>query len=276
LKIIKILAILILTGLLTIITQIGGIVYLFSFLTYGCTNKKIKNHYKNITLKLFSFICFYLISTFVFVPIIAKQIGRVPLPIFEKNYLKPLNILTCVLNRNYVLPEMRTIAFQVADEMNKKYPKTKINYLDANFPFIKKFPLFPHLSHNDGKKLDLSFFYLDFKNGQATNDCPSIIGYGICEESNINEINTAEICEEKRYWQYSILKKIIPQGNKKNFVFDELRTKEMVNIFASKNLIGKLFIEPHLKARLKLTSSKIVFHGCQAVRHDDHLHVQLK
>ncbi|MFT5619364.1 MAG: hypothetical protein ACI85I_002607, partial [Arenicella sp.] len=39
---------------------------------------------------------------------------------------------------------------------------------------------------------------------------------------------------------------------------------------------GKVFIEPHLKTRLGLENySKIRFHGCQAVRHDDHIHVQL-
>ncbi len=34
--------------------------------------------------------------------------------------------------------------------------------------------------------------------------------------------------------------------------------------------------KPHLKTRLKLSSAKIRFHGCQAVRHDDHIHVQLR
>ena len=33
---------------------------------------------------------------------------------------------------------------------------------------------------------------------------------------------------------------------------------------------------PHLKARLGLNSNKVRFHGCHAVRHDDHFHVQLK
>ena len=68
----------------------------------------------------------------------------------------------------------------------------------------------------------------------------------------------------------------MPQGNKKNFTFDSTVTKELVNYFASKPVIGKIFIEPHLKTRLGLTSDKIRFHGCQAVRHDDHIHVQLK
>jgi hypothetical protein len=55
-----------------------------------------------------------------------------------------------------------------------------------------------------------------------------------------------------------------------------LRTKALVNMFVSEYEIGKIFIEPHLKTRLKLTSDKIRFHGCQAVRHDDHIHVQLR
>ena len=70
--------------------------------------------------------------------------------------------------------------------------------------------------------------------------------------------------------------KFVPQGNKANFTFDGARTKELVILFASNPAIEKIFIEPHLKERLKLNSEKIRFHGCQAVRHDDHLHVQLK
>ena len=164
----------------------------------------------------------------------------------------------------------------VAEEMHKKYPGTITNYLDANFPFIDKFPLLPHLSHNDGKKLDLSFSYIDSRTGEPTNDCPSIIGYGVCEEPLPSEVNTSVYCDHKGYWQYSFLKKIIPQSKKEFYAFDNERTKELVNLFAAQPEIGKIFIEPHLKTRLGLTSDKIRFHGCQAVRHDDHIHVQLK
>ena len=41
--------------------------------------------------------------------------------------------------------------------------------------------------------------------------------------------------------------------------------------------IKKIFIEPHLKQRLGLQKeNKIRFHGCGAVRYDDHKHVQLQ
>ncbi|MDI9312880.1 MAG: hypothetical protein QM535_21905 [Limnohabitans sp.] len=260
---------------LTVLTQVGGLVYLFSFVTHKALNKRIGNKYFRGLSKLTSFLIIYSIVTFGLVPLIAKPFGRVPLPIFKTNNLQPQNILTCFLNRNYVRLTLRETAFEVANQMNEKYPNTTLNYLDANFPFINRFPLFPHLSHNDGKKLDISFCYIDTKTEEQTNDCPSFIGYGISEEPRPGEKNTTEFCESNGHWQYSLLRKIIPQGNKNNFMFDGMRTKELVNLFASQSAIGKIFIEPHLKTRLGLTTEKIRFHGCQAVRHDDHIHVQL-
>jgi hypothetical protein len=261
--------------LLTFLSQVGGLVYLFSFVTHKALNKRIGNKYFRGLFKLTSFLIIYSLVTFVLVPLIAKPFGRVPLPVFKTNNLQPQNMLTCFLNRNYVRPTLRETTFEVAKQMNEKYPNTTLNYLDANFPFINEFPLFPHLSHNDGKKLDISFCYIVTKTGEQTNKCPSVIGYGVCEEPRPGEKNTTEFCNNNGYWQYGLLRKIIPQGNKSNFLFDSVRTKELVNLFASQETIGKIFIEPHLKIRLGLTTQKIKFHGCQAVRHDDHLHVQL-
>jgi hypothetical protein len=223
-----------------------------------------------------NFLLFYFLIILVFIPLLAKPFGRVPLPITKTNNLQPLSIITCLLNRNYVRPELMATAFEVATRMGEKHPSTTINYLDANFPFIDKYPLFPHLSHNDGKKLDLSFCYRDAKTIAETNDCPSFIGYGICEEPKANEENKPEFCAENGYWQYSFLTKIIPQENKKHYIFDPIRTRDLINLFSMKKSIGKIFIEPHLKTRLKLNSEKIKFHGCRAVRHDDHIHIQLK
>lgn len=181
-----------------------------------------------------------------------------------------------MLNSHYVRPALRQTALDVATQMNHQFPGTIVNYLDGGFPFINKFPLVPHLSHNDGKKLDLAFCYIDNRTGQTTNRAPSIIGYGISEQPRANEVNTTAMCTSKGYWQYNFMMTIIPQGNKRYFTFDSVRTKELVNHFAAASPIGKIFIEPHLKKRLCLISNKIRFHGCQAVRHDDHIHVQLK
>jgi hypothetical protein len=261
---------------LTILTQVGGCIYLISLATHkfinSWTNKKL---YQRL-LKFASFLILYCLFTVFVIPLIAKPLGRVPLPMTETNNLQPLNVLTFFLNRNYVRPELRQTTFEVAKQMNDKFPGTTLNYLDANFPFINKFPLFPHLSHNDGKKLDLSFCYLDNKTNKQTNQCPSFIGYGICEEPLSNERNTSDFCSENGYWQYSLMQKLIPQGNKKSYTFNNIKTKELINLFALQQTIGKIFIEPHLKTRLNLTADKIRFHGCQAVRHDDHIHIQLK
>lgn len=194
----------------------------------------------------------------------------------EEGNLAPLTFLTPLLNRHYVRPELSKAAQVAAIQMNEKFPGTSVQYLDANFPFLDGFPLIPHLSHNDGKKLDLAFFYDDSQTGKDTNDAPSFIGYGICEEPNPGEENTAELCDKQGHWQYSFLTAIIPQSNKAYFSFENERTGALVNLLASQGSIGKIFIEPHIKSWLGLMSRKIRFHGCQAVRHDDHIHVQLK
>jgi len=261
--------------LLTVLTQVGGLVYLLSILTHKLTDKFTNKNYLKATYRFTSFLALYCLTTFLIVPVVAKPLGRVPLPWTATNHLRPLNILTCFLNRNYVRPELKEAAFEVANEMNNKFPGTTTNFLDANFPFINKFPLIPHLSHNDGKKLDLSFCYRDAKTNQPTNLCPSYIGYGICEEPRPNEKNTADYCAAKGYWQYSFITKVVSQNNKQDFTFDSVRTKALASLFASSPSIGKIFIEPHLKTRLNLSSDKIRFHGCRAVRHDDHIHVQL-
>lgn len=275
-RLLKVTLTIILFCLLTVLTQVGGLVYLVSILTCKWTDKWTSKNYLKATYRLTSFLTLYFLTTFLIVPAIAKPLGRVPLPLTETNHLQPLNMLTCFLNRNYVTPDLYKTALDIAGQMNNNFPGTTVNYLDANFPFVDKFPLIPHLSHNDGKSIDLSFCYRDTKTGETTNECPSFIGYGICEEPLPNEKNTADFCTGKGYWQYSFMTKIISQDNKQDFTFDSDKTRELVNLFATQPTIGKIFIEPHLKTRLNLTSDKIRFHGCQAVRHDDHIHIQLK
>lgn len=228
-------------------------------------------------LKIAAFAVIYLLLTFSVVPLIAKQFGRVQLPFAGAEDLKPLNIFTVLLNRNYVRPALRDVAVRAARDLNQVYPGTTIYYLDASLPFINHFPLIPHLSHNDGKKLDLCFMYTNAATQKPIDGAPSPIGYGVCEEPLPGEINTAAICSEKGFWQYSFLKKIVSQKNKKDYVFDGIRTKQIIDLFAASNTIEKIFIEPHLAVRMNLKSyPKIRFHGCHAVRHDDHLHIQIK
>ena len=273
---IKILLGLIFFTFLTLITQVGGVVFLISTLTFRLIEKRLNSWWTRVTAKVLSFTTLYFLFVFVIVPLTAKPFGRVPLPFVESSHVCPANILTVLLNRNYVRPELREATFDVARKMNDKYPGTVLNYLDANFPFINKFPLLPHLSHSDGKKLDVSFYYINAKTGERTNEVPSWLGYGVCEGPRQGEFDRPADCTRKGYWQYSFISQSISQDNKDKYPFDSERTKDLVNFYVAHKAIGKLLIEPHLKTRLRLTSSKVRLHGCNAVRHDDHIHVQLK
>lgn len=262
-------------AVLTILTQIGGIVYLLHFLPYRFISRKISKPVWSRLAKTGTFLLFYSAATFLFVPLLAGLGGRVPMPLTENRFVQPHNVLTCFLNRHYVKRELRDVTFAVAEQLQKQHPGTVISYLDANFPFIDGFPLLPHLSHNDGRKLDLSFYYTN-PGGEAIHEAPSFTGYGICEEPLPGEHDQPALCALQDHSQYSLLKKLTPQGSKNSFIFDANRTRQLAEGFAAQPAIGKLFIEPHLKTRLQLGSTKFRYHGCRAVRHDDHLHVQLK
>ncbi|MCB0395197.1 MAG: hypothetical protein KDD36_01005 [Flavobacteriales bacterium] len=260
---------------LTTGTQVGGLIYLACLPLFKIINRKYAGYWKRLTGKTVLFFLTYLITVVTLVPPLAVRLGRVPLPLFGNNNLKPLTLFTCLLNRHYVKPELRASLERVADQLQKQYPGTSISYLDANFPFINKFPLFPHLSHNDGKKVDLAFFYTQ-KGIELNGVCPSPIGYGVYEGPARNEFDQPSVCAAQGYRQYGLLEKLVPQSKKGQMPFDSARTRTLVNMLAGEPFIGKIFIEPHLKTRLNLHSTKIRFHGCQAVRHDDHVHVQLR
>ena len=88
--------------------------------------------------------------------------------------------------------------------------------------------------------------------------------------------NTSQFCEKQGYWHYGLLNKLVSQHNEKDFTLDEERTKELLLVILADHRTGKVFIEPHLIQRMDLSHNKLCFHGCQAVRHDDHIHIQLK
>ncbi len=260
--ILKLIKHLLLFLLLTIITQIGGIVYLV-FLNL---NKKSFSKLKSVLL----FFAVYILATFVIVPNIAPFFGREK--VTHKNNIKPTNFATVILNRNYVKPKLNKLLQNTAIEL--KSDAIEIRYLDANFPFMDKFPLMPHLSHNDGKKIDVSFVYQS-ENGKVTAKQKSISGYGVFEKPKPTEINQINNCLNKGYWQYDYAKYMTFGKVNSDLIFSKTATKQLINTLLKQPNIQKIFIEPHLKQRLRLSNSKIRYHGCQAVRHDDHIHIQI-
>ena len=250
---------------MTVLTQIGGLIFLISLIISKKWNKNLK--FKTFII----FISLYVFFTFLIVPLIAPIFGREKVKHTEK--IQPTNYMTVLLNRNYVQPKLNDLLIQTAKELSGT--TIEIHYLDANFPFINKFPLLPHLSHNDGKKIDISLIY-ETNIGKITNKQKSVSGYGVFEHPKLKEYNQIEKCLKNRYFQYDYPKYITFGKINKDLVFSEKGTKQLIkSILKSRNL-GKLFIEPHLKIRMKLNDNRIRYHGCKAVRHDDHIHIQLK
>lgn len=243
--------------LLTIITQVGGIIWLLSLWMSKTWSWR----------KRYVFPILYLTFNLVIIPPTAKLFGREKLPIIHSD-VQPINWFYPLLFRNYVQPELKTLLLNTAQESN-----IVITYLDANFPFYNSFPLLPHLSHNDGKKVDISFMYKD-KKGNTTNKKPSVSGYGVYANSEDNA--TIEKCKSDGFWQYDF-SKYLSLGQINSVEFDADSTKSLIKALLKHKSTQKIFIEPHLKQSLGLNNEvKVRFHGCKAVRHDDHIHLQIK
>jgi len=203
----------------------------------------------------------------------------VPLPVFQKNktHIVPHNLFTVLACRNYVRPELKTAFFDVAETVNNKYPSLSIRYMDANFPLLKKFRMYPHLRHDNGKKLDVAFIRAKKRNNKYTGRYFSLFGYGFSEKPFKGETNFPEKCNEEGQWQYNIIEQIVPDQKCRNLTFPIEENKALVKEFAMHKNVRKVFIEPHLKERLSLNKfENIRFHGCWAVRHDDHMHIEMK
>ena len=258
--------------LLTLTTQVGGIVWLlYNWILRKPINAMV-NRKNNRWLHLCLALGFYLLVISTITPWLAAMGGRVPLPVFgiPTKKLLPANYWTVLCNRHYVTPRLLAMLEKVAHQMPQDTP---LFYLDANFPFFKGFPLIPHLSHDDGKKVDLSFAYYE-QNGDRLHGSPNWLGYGYVEEAQNGELSMAKECAQKGFWQYGLLAHLI--GVKPGrFLFDSATTKQIISLIAQQKEVEKIFLEPHLKSRLGLVSNKIRFHGCHAVRHDDHIHVQI-
>jgi len=124
---------------------------------------------------------------FLVVPPIASYFGREKIQISET--IRPTSYMTVLLNRNYVVPEMNELLKNTDNILMKS--GIQIRFLDANFPFVNGFPLLPHLSHKDGKKLDLSLVY-ETEKGDISNLARSRSGYGVFVEPKDNEFNQIE------------------------------------------------------------------------------------
>jgi hypothetical protein len=192
--------------------------------------------------------------------------SRTALPCFGTP-LRLQSPLYCALNRHYVTPELARVATDAATRMATTHPGTITLALDGGFPFLTGMPLIPHLSHDDGNKLDFAFFYTDADNTYLPGKARSPFGYFAFENA------APEACPANTLtlrWSLAWLQPLLPDRP-----LDAPRTAALITALTADPRIGKIFVEPPLATRLGLSHPKIRFQGCRAARHDDHIHIQL-
>lgn len=214
---------------------------------------------------------------------LAPMAGRVALPCFEgaEAPLASASPLYCVLNRNYVVPELAALAHDLARAMERAHPGTLVLTLDGNFPFGDGFPLLPHLSHDDGRKLDLAFLYRDAE-GYRRGRVASPLGYWGFEAPPPGARDGATggggACPARwptLRWDMDWFQPLVDRELRA----DDARMRSLLGWLTREGArrgIGRILLEPHLKARWAPGAAIVRFQGCAAARHDDHIHIQLR
>lgn len=263
---------------LTLLTEVGGLIFLLLYLAIRWFVSRWDipqlEHFwlRQLTLTI-CFLGIYTLTIFWIIPPLARLNGKVPLPL-EHPYLRPAHGFYAWCNRHYVTPNLRNVLEESATQFARQFIGGQVFFLDAGFPF-GKVPLPPHLTHR-GTQVDLSFCYADALTGKAVNRRPSVSGYGVFESPHSGEPKTCDFCKERGYSLYDFSKYLTFGSNPKAYRIDEARSKALLQIFVKNPKISKILIEPHLEQRWGLTSfGKVRFHGCQAARHDDHFHVEV-
>jgi hypothetical protein len=256
----------ILVLLLTIATQIGGVVLWFCvpvFIWVGRRldgRKSLSRAGACIGIYLFA----YLGASLAAVPL-AGAFGRAPLPcgLTGEAVYGPRTIWTCLLNRHYAQLPARQALQKVSKGFSREHKDSRIAYLDAGFPFFDWFPMFPHISHGDGRKIDLALF---FENGAAAS---SPIGYWGFVQPRPGDPQPCNGSEGWLRWDMAWLRPLLPE-----LPLDRQRTRALLTRLVAASAVRRILIEPHLRARLGLDHAKLRFQGCAAARHDDHIHVE--
>jgi hypothetical protein len=259
--------------LLTAVTQVGGIAMLISWLALKRLGQ-FSHGWRRRAEIVAAFLASYIVLTAFIVPPLASLSGRVALDCgfgAESSYAAA-STLYCALNRNYVEPRVKVVVERLSQHMQSTHPGTVTLYLDGNFPFFDGFPLLPHLSHSDGRKLDLAFYYTDAAGQYVPGVTKSPVGYWAFEEPADGKGACAGRSGILR-WNVPWFRPFLA-----DMKLDEERTRTAINWLATNGGgvgVEKMYLEPHLAARLGVGSPLIRFQGCKAARHDDHVHFQV-
>ena len=219
------------------------------------------------------FVATYTAASLAVAPL-AGMAGRVPLPCLfagEASY-NSLTKLTCLLNRHYATPNARTALDSAARRLSAEFPGRRMAYLDAGFPLFDWFPMLPHLSHRDGRKIDLALLFVDPQdNRPAPGRASSPIGYWGYVQPGPGAVQPCAGRRSLLRWDFDWLQPLLP----------DLRLDEAALAALLKNLVDspavlRVLMERHLADRLGVVHAKIRFQGCRAARHDDHIHIEFR
>ena len=195
--------------------------------------------------------------------------GLKPLPC-RTGPLQPVDRGYCARQRHYVTPAVGAALAEAAAAVSRRHPGAVVRYMEASWPSGVR-PMPPHLSHGDGRQIDLALFYED-RRGHALPKPPKAPdprltpGYGAYEPPRPG---TERVCAGQR----TPHDRPDPPASR-TWRLNEARTAELVRRLADDPRVRRIFIEPHLKARLGFQrEGKVRFAGCAAARHDDHIHV---
>lgn len=272
-RILGFLAWMLLVILLTFSSQTGGVILLVVLMLRRLLPRpktKLRGCIRNWSI----FLTLYAVINFLLVPQIAQRWNKVPLPVFSEN-LRPHRLAYALLNRHYVTPQMRSTLLETAAAMQKKFPGTVTYYLDSSHPLGTP-RLYPHLKHKSGRKTDVCFYYQKKENPQEKVNNPGLLGYGYFAPPLPGETDLPADCAKRGSWWYGITGRFLWRGTGQDTEIDAERTTYFLQLLSRNAQVRRVFIEPHLKERFGLRQDpKIRFHGCWAVRHDDHAHVEV-
>lgn len=273
----------VLIGVLTVFTQLGGL-FVWPFYTPILRfAAQQPTGARRVALAAVALAAVYLASSQTVGRAIGWCAGRTPLPLFatQAEPLGPRSLLLALAMRNYVVPDLRDVLIGASQRTAAEHPGTVVRYLDAAFPVPG--PLLPHLSHRDGRKVDIAFLYE--ANGTYVDATPSPFGYwGYVAPNGPTEraawAARAAQCEGVGYdvpvlgrvslrWDFEAL-----QGTWPALTLDRPRTQRMLREVAADQRVKLILLEPTLHTAL--AAPKLQANSCRVARHDDHAHVELK
>lgn len=195
--------------------------------------------------------------------------GLEPLPCVT-GALQPVSGVYCKRDRHFVAPAVKKVLSKVAAELAVAYPGAVVRYMEASWPSGVK-PMPPHLSHGDGRQIDLALFYQD-RRGKGLARPPRAAGPPIAPGYGAYEPPRREqerVCVGDRGHH----DRPDPPATRA-WRLDEARTADLIRRLIAEPQVKRVFLEPHLKSRMGFGGEpKVRFAGCGAARHDDHLHV---